>query len=132
MKTFAVYNINGDILRTGTCVPSDLPLQAHNDEYVMEVDASVGDASHRINAQGEVVNKPPPSDMERNIEAVSTLRKYRTMILSGCDWTQLADAPFLPNRVLEWRVYRTALRDLPAQYPDILDIDEVVFPVQPE
>jgi hypothetical protein len=39
-------------------------------------------------------------------------RAQRNMLLSACDWTQLADAPVDD---LAWATYRQALRDLPQQ-----------------
>ena len=36
MKSFIVYDSEGFILRTGSCVDSDLEMQAGDNEFVME------------------------------------------------------------------------------------------------
>ena len=48
------------------------------------------------------------------IEIVESLkaRKRRDKLLSGSDWTQVADAPVDKSA---WATYRQALRDVPAQ-----------------
>ena len=67
---------------------------------------------------------------EPKLRAAATreLRALRNELLAECDWTQVPDAPVDAEA---WRVYRQQLRDLPAQYPDILSVDEVVWPNPP-
>lgn len=48
----------------------------------------------------------------KDAEQAAAIRNERNSRLTGCDWTQLADAPI--NSVA-WANYRQALRDIPAQ-----------------
>ncbi|MDD4797126.1 MAG: tail fiber assembly protein [Eubacteriales bacterium] len=41
------------------------------------------------------------------------LRKRRNALLTGCDWTQVPDAPLTDAQRGAWQAYRQALRDLP-------------------
>ena len=41
------------------------------------------------------------------------VRAQRDRLLSGCDWTQVADSPLADAAKATWSVYRQALRDLP-------------------
>lgn len=43
------------------------------------------------------------------------MRATRARLLSGSDWTQLADAPLASELRAAWAVYRQALRDVPQQ-----------------
>ena len=56
----------------------------------------------------EVINAPYTYD-----EAMTALRTERDRRLLSCDWTQLPDVPLSQSQVLQWRVYRKALRDTP-------------------
>ena len=47
--------------------------------------------------------------------AWSTLRSERNHLLAQSDWTVLADTP---TDTAEWKTYRQALRDLPANTTD--------------
>lgn len=46
------------------------------------------------------------------------LRRTRDLLLSNCDFTQLADAPLSSQEKSDWATYRQALRDLPANTVD--------------
>lgn len=61
-----------------------------------------------------------------NEQKKHTVRLNRNMLLSVCDWTQLADAPVNKDA---WATYRQALRDITAQEGFPWD---VTWPVQPE
>lgn len=58
--------------------------------------------------------------------ALADLREQRNARLAASDWTQAPDAPTAD--VAAWKVYRQALRDLPAQwtYPNA-----VLWPTAP-
>ena len=43
------------------------------------------------------------------------VRIQRNGLLTGCDWTQLADSPLTDEKKAEWATYRQELRDYPAQ-----------------
>ena len=70
--------------------------------------------------QDWVVEQQPLADAERNI------RDRRDVLLSQCDWTQVADAPV---DQATWATYRQALRDVPSQadFPY-----NVTWPTEPE
>ena len=57
--------------------------------------------------------------------AWANLRAERNAILSACDWTVLGDSP---TSTAAWKVYRQALRDLPANTTDPFN---VVWPTPP-
>ena len=60
------------------------------------------------------------------------LKKMRNNRLTNSDWTQGVDSPLTDTKKAEWSTYRQALRDLPSQYTDSDNIDDVVFPTQPD
>jgi len=62
----------------------------------------------------------------------SILRFERDQKLYASDWTQIPDAPLTPEQKTAWQTYRQALRDVPANNADITDLDQVVWPTQPE
>jgi hypothetical protein len=59
-------------------------------------------------------------------QQAASQRAYRNTLLSGCDWTQVADAPV--DKAV-WATYRQALRDVTSQagFPWTID-----WPVKPE
>lgn len=57
-----------------------------------------------------------------------SIRYERNMLLSQCDWTQLADSPLSNQKQTEWQIYRQELRDI-TQQPDPFGI---VWPTPPE
>ena len=63
---------------------------------------------------------------------VLKVRMQRDILLATTDYTHLADSPLSHEKKLEWALYRQALRDLPSQYQDETDIDNVVYPTPPE
>ena len=52
--------------------------------------------------------------------------------LTASDWTQMADSPLSDSKKAEWATYRQALRDLPDSHANIINIDDVVWPEEPE
>ena len=75
---------------------------------------------------------PETTFEELKAKFMDELRQKRNMLLSQCDWTQLADTQLLfdEETKTKWLVYRQALRDLPESYAnnEILYISNVVFP----
>lgn len=55
-------------------------------------------------------------------------RARRTALLSGCDWTQLPDAPLDEAQREAWGLYRTQLRTITDDFPTP---DAVVWPEAP-
>lgn len=59
------------------------------------------------------------------------IRKIRNIRLNNSDWTQAIDSPLSDAKKAEWATYRQILRDLPSQYTENDNIDDVVFPTPP-
>lgn len=59
------------------------------------------------------------------VDNAARFRSKRDVLLSNCDWTQGADSPLTDTKKAEWRVYRTALRDLTshANWPNLNPAD---------
>ena len=74
------------------------------------------------------MKSPRPEDPLTTLESIRNNRMY---MLRSCDWTQGLDSPLSDTKKAEWAMYRQALRDLPAEYSDSDNIDDVVFPTQP-
>ena len=131
MTSFIVYDTNGDILRTGTCVDSDLDLQAGDGEFVIEGKAD--DELHTI-VDGKVVDKPPPpapTNTELNTKFLAEIRARRNNLLARSDFTQLPDSPLSDEQKAKYKTYRQELRDLPQTYADATSIDDITFPTKP-
>jgi hypothetical protein len=81
---------------------------------------------------GKWYTKYSVADMEQeakdalDAQQAASQRAYRNTLLSGCDWTQVADAPV--DKAV-WATYRQALRDVTSQagFPWTID-----WPVKPE
>jgi hypothetical protein len=69
---------------------------------------------------------------ESPLTTTQKIRNQRLYMLQGCDWTVATDSPLSVEKKAEWATYRQALRDLPSQYTDSDDFDDVVFPTQPD
>ena len=67
---------------------------------------------------------PAPADGNTS-ELENEVRAKRNALLSGSDWTQIADAPVDQQA---WAAYRQALRDIPEQpgFPH-----DIIWPVAP-
>jgi len=128
VKHFIVYDSDGIILRTGTCVDGDVSLQAGSGEFVME--GTADDATQMI-VNGEVVSKSEPTNAEKNAAALEELRVKRDSALQWCDWTQVPDSPLSSEQRSEWQMYRQQLRDLPNDYATITSLEQVNFPTAP-
>ena len=50
------------------------------------------------------------------------LRTTRDGLLAACDWTVSTDTPLSDENKAKWVTYRAALRDLPANTDDPLDV----------
>jgi|TARA_R110001592_G_scaffold88882_1_gene261575 hypothetical protein len=69
---------------------------------------------------------------ENPLTTTQKIRNKRLFILKDCDWTVGIDSPLTDAKKAEWATYRQTLRDLPAEYSDSDNFDDVVFPTQPE
>lgn len=56
------------------------------------------------------------------------VRFERDELLSESDWTVLPDSPLSTSKVTEWKTYRQALRDLPANTSDYAN---PTYPTEP-
>ena len=65
-------------------------------------------------------------------DLMTDIRKIRTNLLYGCDWTQLPDSPLTDEVKLEWQQYRQELRDLQFVSNDISNVDDVSWPTPPQ
>ena len=65
-------------------------------------------------------------------QVASGVRKRREGLLSESDWTVMPDSPLTTAKKNQWKTYRQALRDLPANNLDLADPREVVLPAAPE
>lgn len=65
-------------------------------------------------------------------DLMKDVRKIRTDLLYGCDWTQLPDSPLTDEVKLEWQQYRQELRDLQFVSNDISSVDDVSWPTPPQ
>lgn len=135
MKSFIVYTLKGEILRTGQCQDSDLFLQG---EYVIE--GMANDATQYIE-NGQIIDMPPKPDGAAYFDydtkqwvldypaQEDAVKKQRDHLLYQSDWTQIPNNPLTSEKQQQWAVYRQQLRDITSQsgYPF-----NVVWPVQPE
>lgn len=78
---------------------------------------------------GEPVRKSQ-SELEQihSVDILAGLRDQRDYELSRSDWTQSPDSPLTDAKKEEWRTYRQALRDLPANTTDPAN---PIWPIQP-
>lgn len=51
-------------------------------------------------------------------ETEDSVRATRDELLAQSDWTVLTDSPLSDSKIAEWKTYRQALRDLPANTSD--------------
>lgn len=65
--------------------------------------------------------------VKNNEELQFDARSIRDQLLRESDWTQTLDAPLMEEEKEAWRVYRQALRDVPAQegFPENVTWPEV-------
>jgi len=81
-----------------------------------------GDIQTEADYNGNVIFDPPSSKpswssvQPKIIDAQwDVVRVTRDSKLLKCDWTQLDDVALTAEKVEEWKVYRTALRDITTQ-----------------
>ena len=65
------------------------------------------------------------TDAEKKVGA----RSKRNALLNQTDWTIMPDSPLSDSKKTEWKTYRQALRDVPAQsgFPN-----NITWPTEPE
>ena len=94
-----------------------------------------GDIENEADYTENVIFDPPSSKpawssvQPKIIDAQwDVVRITRDSKLLQCDWTQLDDVVLTAEKVQEWKVYRTALRDITTQS----DPYNVTWPTPPE
>lgn len=122
MTAFAIYDDQGNILRTGSCPESDLALKAKPGEHLY---IGLADERYHKVIDGALVDIDPVE----NIDLLRQVRLDRNALLAKSDWTQLPDAKV---DKAAWAEYRQALRDLPNKQTGIFDLDAVQWPQSPE
>ena len=68
---------------------------------------------------------------EQPLTTLQKIRNKRLYLLNDSDWTVGSDSPLNDSKKAEWITYRQQLRDLPSNYTDSDNYDDVVFPTQP-
>lgn len=68
---------------------------------------------------------------ETPLTTTQLIRNKRLYLLQDSDWTVVVDSPLSDVKKSEWSTYRQALRDLPSQYTDEDNFNDVVFPTSP-
>ena len=134
MKSYIVYTLKGEILKTGECQDSDISLQG---TYVLE---GVANDYCQYIKDGKVVDMPPKPneccffdyDTEQWIldypSQEASVKSQRDDLLYKSDWTQIPNNPLTTEQQQAWAVYRQELRDITAQpgYPF-----NVIWPTPP-
>lgn len=59
------------------------------------------------------------------------IRRNRNERLALSDWTQFPDSPLTPEKKAEWAAYRQALRDIPANNSEVVDLADIIWPTSP-
>ena len=131
MNYAIVENDTGAILQTGTCDPSQFSVKGWAGVTARECAADVNDDTHEY-VDGHFVALPGPNDAEKHEAVLRFARLERTILLQDSDWTQTSDSPLSDSKKAEWVSYRQALRDLTDNVAGLTDIDDVVWPTQPE
>ena len=94
------------------------------------------DASIHMMVNGSImlkpneVPKPAVYIKMTNEQKLNSIREQRNILLRETDWTQTLDAPLSREKQAEYKVYRQALRELPARAD--LDLDSPWFPKKPQ
>ena len=105
MTAFAIYDDDGNILRTGSCPESDLHLKAKDGEHLY---IGLADQRYHKVIDGALVDIDPVND----VDLLRQVRLDRNLLLAKSDWTQLPDAQVDKQA---WAEYRQALRDITKQ-----------------
>lgn len=146
MRQYIYYKDSGEIAQVVRY--ADLITPEHPDDLnVLEIDRDLDDVVTKyydIEA-GELRDKAPmpagdPDCWEWqsgntwsfNSEAfLISVRICRNTKLYDCDWTQGSDSPLSNEKKEEWRLYRNALRDIPASITSEHSLEDIAWPTEP-
>jgi hypothetical protein len=121
MNIFTIYNLEtGEIEHSTSTVAQINEVGLLEGQGIIEGDYQPNE--YKI-VSGEAI--------QRTDNILEILRNKRNALLKESDWTQLNDCPLSDTEKTEWQTYRQALRDLPENYQDTDNIDDVVFPNLP-
>ena len=96
-------------------------IEWHDTSITRPTDSEISDEIARLNS----------------LEPLRLLRIERNKRLTACDWSVCVDNQLSTDKQNEWKIYRQALRDLPASASPKLDSDgnldmtSVTFPTEP-
>lgn len=122
MNMFTIYN-----LETGEIDHSTSTVAEINEVGLLEGQGII-EGDYQPN-EYKIVNGEA---IQRTDNILEILRNKRNALLKESDWTQVNDCPLSDPQKAEWQTYRQALRDLPADYQDTDNIDDVAFPSLPQ
>lgn len=78
----------------------------------------------------EDTEKKEQLENNKKIQFIENLRTKRDSELRRTDWiVSVSDSPLSTEKIEEWKVYRQALRDIPA---NTTDLENPVWPTPPE
>jgi hypothetical protein len=135
MNAFTIYDkVSGEILSVVSTTKNS-PAVSDNQGFII---GSYDDLEYIVR-NGEPVRKDVVCDKvyddimrlleESKPTVIDALRLERNNLLTLSDWTQINDSP---ADSAAWATYRQELRNLPANYATISDINEVVWPEKPK
>jgi len=122
MNMFTIYN-----LQTGEIDHSTSTVAQINEVGLLEGQGII-EGDYQPNEYKVVSGEA----IQRTDNILEILRNKRNALLKESDWTQLNDCPLSDTKKAEWQTYRQVLRDLPADYQDTNNIDDVAFPNLPQ
>lgn len=125
---WTVYNIDSGLI-TRRLVTDEESVQALLKEGESYISGHYNDNAYMIKG-GKIVSRVADMDKLRQ-EIAFELRVLRNEMLRESDWTQMPDAPVSEADKAKWAIFRQQLRDLPQNYANITNIDEVEFPARP-
>lgn len=133
MKNFIIYNAEGKILRTGTCLDSDIRYQNGQDEYLLEGKADYATQYIENEIVVDLPTKPNGEfffnyttkqwEFNREVAEKKILKQRDKLLSEGPDrinpiwWNSMT-----PIQQQEWIYYRQALLDITdqAEYPEFV------------
>jgi len=128
MTNFTVYDLStGEIKRAVSCPEADKDANIHDGEGAIDGHFN----AEEFTVVNGVATMRSEEDLQRQAseEAERNMRTQRNMLLAASDFTQVPDAPFTEQQRQAWAAYRQALRDLPSNINDPLNI---VWPTEPD
>ena len=109
-----------------------------SDVWAVQWDGSKGTVEKRDLSMTDITDITPYNPWITEYETVKATfatpdweaegRLQRDQLLLQSDWVVLADSPISGDKLAEWKTYRQALRDLPA---NTTDWENVTYPTQP-